>query len=492
MCMLYYLDNLSIFPSTIIKRGKIYFQEGRVLSLNHSGNKVTAVVEGSEEDYEVSLTFGKDGYTLIKGGCTCPYYDDCKHMVAVLYALEEERLHKIPTNLSLNSKEHFLASLENWRRGEDKRARYEPLVRELRSLLQNPTIIDKGELLIQTFVDVEYGLYLRSRMSDFYYVTFSFYELVPLTKETNETFLKKVLNKVREEKLPIQNDLFKNFLANSSFHSFAASYFVELYQNDSKVALRLLENMVGILNESFDWDLEFLKIVANLKPILLGEKQIAVLFKDPSIYEDKKLLLNVLCSEARRRERPSLLYATLEKVLSNLDENDINVLFKSFFASGIHEEDVFFFMAHLSKEVLANAFSKIPLFKYHPLYSTLAFYCYPAFGEYTLKELHPYHLWRLRNLLNEEEKKIALEASNVLLEKKRFANHDLDVYAAFYWLADFRVMGVLSLMKEKRFENYFYPNNTLNKALILYIQSALLSPSDRPFILYKGEPHVSL
>lgn len=492
MCMPSYLDNLSIFPSAIIKRGRDYFQEGRVISLNHDGNRVAAIVEGSDEEYEVTLTFGKDGYTLLKGGCTCPYYDDCKHMVAVLYALEEERAHSTPKNLPLNSKEYLLASLEEWKRGEDRRGRYEHLIRELRALLKDTDVLDKGELLVRSFVDIEYGLYLRSRMSDFYYATFSFYELLPLANETNESFIKKVFDRVMAEKLPIKNDLFKTFLMTSNVHSCAASYFLEVYQKDVKMASMMIENINSPLNESFDWDLDFLKIVANLRPKLLGEKQIALLFEDPKVLEDKNLLLGLLCSEAKRMEKSPSFYLCLEKTLPKLDRKDIDELFKSCFASGIHEDDAFFFIGRLPKEDLASAFSRITVLKYHPLYSTLAFYCYPAFGEYSLKELHPYYLWRIRAFLNEDEKEIALKASHLFLEKKRFANHDSDVYAAFYWLADFHVMGVLSMMNEKRFANYFDSNNTLNKAFILYLQSALLSSSDHPFILYKGEPHVSL
>lgn len=79
------------FAPHILARGKTYFEEGRVGSLQRSGNTYFADVAGTEE-YEVEISIGEE--SVEEMCCSCPYAqrDHCKHMAAVLFALESEEI----------------------------------------------------------------------------------------------------------------------------------------------------------------------------------------------------------------------------------------------------------------------------------------------------------------------------------------------------------------------------------------------------------------
>ena len=79
------------FDTTILKRGKNYYHDGAVLSIEKiSENEYTADVEGSEL-YEVIVEMN-DGGEIYDISCDCPYdmEDYCKHEAAVLYALRNK------------------------------------------------------------------------------------------------------------------------------------------------------------------------------------------------------------------------------------------------------------------------------------------------------------------------------------------------------------------------------------------------------------------
>lgn len=78
----------SIFDTKILKRGKNYYHDGAVLSIEKvADNEYTADVEGSEI-YEVMVEMNDDG-KIFDISCDCPYDmgEYCKHEAAVLYAL---------------------------------------------------------------------------------------------------------------------------------------------------------------------------------------------------------------------------------------------------------------------------------------------------------------------------------------------------------------------------------------------------------------------
>lgn len=78
-----------ILPA-IIERGKDYYHDNAVKDLTElNRGQYIAIVEGTE-DYEVDVTFDKKR-EVTHFICTCPYDGDvCKHIVAVLLAVEDE------------------------------------------------------------------------------------------------------------------------------------------------------------------------------------------------------------------------------------------------------------------------------------------------------------------------------------------------------------------------------------------------------------------
>lgn len=78
------------FSKTILDRGRNYYRNQRVRNLQKMGNMYTAIVMGTEA-YKVVIHM--DGDDIVEAECDCPYADDgfyCKHMAAVLYAIEEK------------------------------------------------------------------------------------------------------------------------------------------------------------------------------------------------------------------------------------------------------------------------------------------------------------------------------------------------------------------------------------------------------------------
>ena len=77
------------FAPHILIRGKKCFEEGRVGRIQRDRKTYIAPVEGTER-YEVEISFDEDHIEEML--CNCPYAegDNCKHMAAVLFALENE------------------------------------------------------------------------------------------------------------------------------------------------------------------------------------------------------------------------------------------------------------------------------------------------------------------------------------------------------------------------------------------------------------------
>ena len=78
------------FLPRILERGWNYYKDGAVQSLTTTPTGYRATVSGTE-DYEVEIELNGD--EIAEMYCDCPYAADgnyCKHMAAVLYAVEEE------------------------------------------------------------------------------------------------------------------------------------------------------------------------------------------------------------------------------------------------------------------------------------------------------------------------------------------------------------------------------------------------------------------
>ena len=88
----------NMFPPHIWQRGVDYYRDGRVLDLHCRNSEVTAQVEGSKT-YTVSVTFNKARDGITDYFCDCPYGEDgtpCKHLAAVLCAVQDEPQNPIP------------------------------------------------------------------------------------------------------------------------------------------------------------------------------------------------------------------------------------------------------------------------------------------------------------------------------------------------------------------------------------------------------------
>lgn len=96
------MDWRRMFEPQILKRGEDYWQDGCVDELSEEENAVTAVVSGTN-DYEVEIEINRKGNIEFMS-CTCPYAEkgsNCKHMAAVLFAMDAEGL--MPSDTHRNS-----------------------------------------------------------------------------------------------------------------------------------------------------------------------------------------------------------------------------------------------------------------------------------------------------------------------------------------------------------------------------------------------------
>ena len=78
-----------LFKPWILARGQEYFECGQVVELEETGCLIRAQVSGSQL-YRVEIE--RSGASVLQMNCDCPYADGgetCKHMAAVLFALEE-------------------------------------------------------------------------------------------------------------------------------------------------------------------------------------------------------------------------------------------------------------------------------------------------------------------------------------------------------------------------------------------------------------------
>lgn len=78
-----------LFQKHILERGLGYYEMGLVYDIERTEGRISATVEGTE-DYTVEIEFNDE--EILQMYCDCPYADSgkyCKHMAAVLFAVEE-------------------------------------------------------------------------------------------------------------------------------------------------------------------------------------------------------------------------------------------------------------------------------------------------------------------------------------------------------------------------------------------------------------------
>ena len=87
------LENFDIDEdNTIIERGKEYYESGAIISVEEviKGEWEAAVSGTNIYDVEIELS----GKKILSTDCSCPYFrehDDCKHVVAVLFAIRDKK-----------------------------------------------------------------------------------------------------------------------------------------------------------------------------------------------------------------------------------------------------------------------------------------------------------------------------------------------------------------------------------------------------------------
>lgn len=138
------------FQDKILERGEKYWRQGRVRQLHDQGSIVTAIVQGTE-DYDVEIDL-KDGM-FYDADCTCPHACDgnaCKHMAAVLFALEAGEAQE-------TGHEDKKASSVSWREALDQMEE-----QELRSLLADMAARDRElqeRLILRATKELSAGQY---------------------------------------------------------------------------------------------------------------------------------------------------------------------------------------------------------------------------------------------------------------------------------------------------------------------------------------------
>ena len=91
----------------VLKRGKQYYEDGNVVEISETSEGFWNAEVGGSEFYEVEVQLHKTD-EIIESSCDCPYDGDiCKHVIAVLYTIREEKVinidvseTKIPKKLS--------------------------------------------------------------------------------------------------------------------------------------------------------------------------------------------------------------------------------------------------------------------------------------------------------------------------------------------------------------------------------------------------------
>lgn len=109
-------DNIkSMADSAIFSRGKSYYREHNVFDIKlHSTNMLTARVKGSSANsYKVKLY--KEGADL-RARCDCPYDDVCKHIIATLISINQER--EITESIVLSQESIVLSYFETLSKSE--------------------------------------------------------------------------------------------------------------------------------------------------------------------------------------------------------------------------------------------------------------------------------------------------------------------------------------------------------------------------------------
>ena len=180
------------FRDLILDRGRNYYMRNRVYGLTYRNNIFTARVLGSHA-YDVEIKIREDDIIYMK--CSCPYAVSgayCKHMAAVMYAIEEEgeELRQVTLDLHEKNVQPFTISKDTYQYFDMGRIaeglefterRYEDAKR---LILENKVVLDKVDMGYHRFIQgvmqcgVAYGYYQDDRYPRQIKLTFTRDELI--------------------------------------------------------------------------------------------------------------------------------------------------------------------------------------------------------------------------------------------------------------------------------------------------------------------------
>lgn len=487
-----YLDNLALFPSAVVRRGEDYFRKGNVLSLDIDEQRVVSKVQGSRNvPYRVELRFSEKGKSLLSASCSCPCYGDCKHIVAVLFALEErERTAKM--DAYEGSKENYLRTLQMWETN-DRYVSASFLKKTLSSLigvLSKEVICD---LLIETYIAFVRKEYLQSAVSS----RSPFPELEELTRLASidkKDFVREAMQRGKKKDFFLESLVFKCLLSRQGFLLETASYFMELYKEHQQEAISLLKAFdlrlpyVSGADPSFI-ALFFLYSKAGPSPyyddLLLKSGEFA---KNPKILE--KTLL-VLANDLYERRQFYKLFTEYKRLVGSGDALKIG---KKILEGRPSEEDILFLLETFTKEEFLAIYRPQSAYFYRPYFDFLAFYFYPSLGEFDKKKVPLSLLLEFFDYLSEAQKAFGKEAAESFLSKKRKLSRkdETDALSSLLILLYSNESSALTHLHDSRVSSFLETLDDGGRGISLLIESRLKKDEERDFILSKGGEHVSL
>ncbi len=492
-----FLDNLAMFSKIIVSRGEEYYKQGKVLSFERNGNLVSAKVEGSgSKAYEVTLTFKKtDGTTLASSYCSCPYYDDCKHIVAVLFALEKDRLSATSSIAGALTPDLFLSSLRNYE-VSPSHVSLSLLIRQLDSLLRFGSFENKKEFFVGCYIRLIKAMTLNSNR---YYETVTasrqLDDMLPLAAIDSKTFVSMAVTEAIKKDILTRNVLFAHFLESTSLYLDATDYFLSEYEKDEAKALSLL----GAMNRQIPQFLltkneRFIVVLLDKKPSLLASDSFSEFITMDKVLTNPVLLSKTIDYFVKNGKRGATFYNALEKLLEmGKKEECVSLLQKMLIRSEDYFEDAYFVFRHFSKEEAIKLYSFNLFPKYSPIFPFVSFMTYPQFGEFNKSSLPMHLIYRLWDKLDEEKKQYSLAlAHSIATKKKHTAKEAENLIASLLILSLNGDKSALGVISDPNNESVFRCHSSTIDGVSLLLKERLMDEEDRDFIVYKGDNDVSL
>ncbi len=322
------------FQNHILERGYDYTHN--VKNLKRKDNLVEATVSGTR-DYKVKINL--DDYSM---SCTCPYFerDNCKHLAAVFYRIEEEKHEKIRTDyessedieelfesVDIPNRLDFLLDLlyedneisNRFRQKFSKTIDREYYAEKLSDILFE----DDFEYELSSFIDEDMGLLYDLKEYDL---------IMNLLKSSTEA----VLDEMR----------FDNYLG-SYFHTFEG-IFTKLIKTPARCKLF----------EMINWQLYYYRDVYGLDGLIgfYNEK-----FTSKEELEEKLDVIDEILDESNEYETELVLLRvdTMKSLSKSLDEinefrskySGLNEIRKQYIDEAIEDEDYDRAMRLVKKEL---------------------------------------------------------------------------------------------------------------------------------------------